>query len=472
MVFLHAVVAIILAVLAIGVFRLSPAAGLVIGSLYLGLAAGLGPEDTLDAITTGFGDVMSDIGLVIVFGTFVGSLLLVTGAVQKLVDRLVKTFGLRGLPYAFGLSCSTFFTPVYADVMLVVLSPLARIAGRRLNRGGIASLGAAVSMGLLVGLVFVIPGVGALAAAGLLDIPLGTMLIYGLPVAVLTVIFTTAIYNFLLAHGLWNDDKDEDSAEAEQRTAVVTPGDEHNKVGVNGRYEDEQDSTFGATRQEERDLPERDTPPLYVSLLPLVTALVLIALGAIAAAADLKSGIIVFFGNPTLVLFLAFLGSYLLAWRTISAEHARNAITISFRESGQILVLTGLGGSFAAVIGKTELGDTLSGLFSTNALSPLILAWLIAAVLDVAIGSTTTSLIAAAGILAPVVGGLGVPTVLIALAAGSGALFAPHINANFFWMCKGLLGLSTQGTFKTYTVARTIASVVSLLLILALGLFL
>ena len=168
------------------------------------------------------------------------------------------------------------------------------------------------------------------------------------------------------------------------------------------------------------------------------------------------------------------LGAYLLAWRTLPNERVGEAMNEGFDATGQILLITGLGGSLGAVIAETGLQDILCGFFSAEAGTPvlltILLAWLIAAVLHLAIGSISVAAITAAGILAPILGNIEVPTVLLGLAIGSGALFALQVNSNFFWMFETLLGLTTQGTLKSLTLVTSMASVVSLLLILALSL--
>jgi H+/gluconate symporter-like permease len=114
---------------------------------------------------------------------------------------------------------------------------------------------------------------------------------------------------------------------------------------------------------------------------------------------------------------------------------------------GQILLITGIGGSLGAVIGETGLDKILGGFFSAEAGTPdlltISLAWLIAAILHLAIGSISVAAITAAGILAPILTSIEVPTVVLGLAIGSGALFALQVNSNFFWMFETLLGLTT-----------------------------
>jgi gluconate:H+ symporter, GntP family len=217
-----------------------------------------------------------------------------------------------------------------------------------------------------------------------------------------------------------------------------------------------------------------NTPPLYVSLLPILVALLLIAFGAIAEAAGLKSPVVAFFGDPVFALFVGLLGAYLLAWRTLANEQLEESMNDGFSATGQILLITGIGGSLGAVIGETGLDKILGSFFSAEAGTPgvltILLAWLIAAVLHLAIGSISVAAITAAGILAPIMNSLEVPTVVIGLAIGSGALFALQVNSNFFWMFETLLGLTTQGTLKALTFVTALASVVSLILILVLSL--
>src|ERR687895_462151 len=422
LILLHTAIAIIAIVLLILVVRIEPVISLVIGTIYLGLAAGLGFEDTTGTIAQGFGDIMIEVGLLI--GFLLGELLLAMGALQKLVRVLLRLLGPQRLPYAFSAALSSIFPAIYVDVQLVLASPLARSAAPRLGRNGLAMMGGTLTAGILVGYVFVVPGLGTVAIAGLLNVPLGTMLIFGTLIGLFTAVLTTFIYGRLLRYALWNKAKDEvGSEEAEEESPAETEQQE----------------------QQQTD----NTPPLYVSLLPILVALLLMAFGAIAEAVGLKSPVVTFFGDPVFALFVGLLGAYLLAWRTLPNGRVGEAMSSGFDATGQILLITGLGGSLGAVITETGLQDILGWLFSAEAGTPvlltILLAWLIAAVLHLAIGSISVAAITASGILAPILDGLEVPAVIMALAIGSGALFALQVNSNFFWMFHSLLGVTTRG---------------------------
>jgi GntP family gluconate:H+ symporter len=475
---LHTAIAIIVIVLLIVVAKVDPVISLVIGTLYLGVAAGLGFEDTIGTFVQGFGDIMAEVGLLIGFGVLMGTLLTAMGALQKLVELLLRILGPRRLPYAFSAALTTIFPAIYVDVQLVLASPLARSAAPRMGNNGLGMMGGTLTAGILVGYVFVVPGLGTVAIAGLLDVPLGTMLIYGTVIGLPTAVLTTFIYGQILKRGLWNNAKDEAHFEdmvlgspdavaeevREEGRDVATP------EGDPSVAEDARKGTPEATERQ----TEHHSPPLYVSLLPIVVALLLIAFGAVADAAGVKSPVIAFLGDPVFALFLGLLGAYLLAWRTLTNEHVEDAMHKGFNATGQILLITGIGGSLGAVIGETGLDKILGGFFSAEAGTPdlltISLAWLIAAILHLAIGSISVAAITAAGILAPILTSIEVPTVVLGLAIGSGALFALQVNSNFFWMFVTLLGLTTQGTFKALTLVTAMASVVSLILILALSL--
>src|SRR5829696_1846834 len=206
---LHTAIAIIAFVLLIVVAKVDPLISLVIGALYLGVAAGLGFRGTIGSLTQGFGDIMAEVGLLIGFGVLLGSLLSAMGALQKLVELLLRILGPQRLPYAFSAALSSIFPAIYVDVQLVLASPLARSAASRMGRNGLAMMGGTLTAGILVGYVFVVPGLGTVAIAGLLNVPLGTMLIYGTLVGPPTAVLTTFIYGQILKRGLWNNAKDE-----------------------------------------------------------------------------------------------------------------------------------------------------------------------------------------------------------------------------------------------------------------------
>jgi H+/gluconate symporter-like permease len=279
-----------------------------------------------------------------------------------------------------------------------------------------------------------------------------------------TVAISVAIMSFLFNHGWWNDERDE------QEFLGADPELDIDSEPVGGTTTSTKDDPSGggvATKT----APTRTRPktPLLVLFAPLLTSLVLIATGAILDAADIHNPIVTFVSSPVIALLIGLVGTSFVGRYALGAERIAHAIATGFKESGQILILTGVGGSLAATIKATGLGDILGEYFTASTAAPLLMVWAIAAVLHVAVGSVTISAITSAGILAPVAPLIGIDPVLIALAAGAGSLFAVHVTSNTFWLLQSLLGQSTRGTLKTVTVGVSVASVVAILLILPLS---
>ena len=448
MVALHTAIAIVLVVALIIKAKVDPVISLVIACLYLGLAAGVGFEKTIKATTEGFGDIMAKVGLLIGFGVLIGSLLYATGAFRKMVKALLSAVGAKRLPYAMTVAMSMIFPSIYVDVQVVLASPVARSTAPHIGSRGLPLMASALGIGIFAGYVFVIPGLAAISVAGLLGVPLGTWLLFGIVIGPITAVLTTLIMRILLRGNFWKPERDEEPDEAmlEQEALAAADSDE---------------------------LPEH-TPSLLVSMGPIVVPLLMIGFGAFAELFEFTNPFIDFIGNANVALFVGLLMAYVLARRVIGTEKTADAMSEGFHTTGEILLITGVGGSLGAVIKATGLDKDLAGLFSADAGAPLVLslvlAWFIAAVLHLAIGSVSVAAITAGGIIAPVLGSIDVAPVAMGLAIASGALFALQVNSNFFWMFKSLLGLSTSGALKTLTMVTTIGSIVSLPLVVVVGL--
>src|SRR5689334_22678514 len=282
-------VAIIAVVVMIVRFKFNPVVSLVVGSAYLGLAAGLGVEKTIDAIMNGFGDIMAEVGLLIAFGVLMGAILQRTGAIQRLVQALLQRLGPNRMPYAMSLTIATMFQSIFLDVLLVISAPLARGLGTKIGKNGTARMAAAMAIGLECGIVLTVPGVGALALAGLLGVPLGKMLLFGVLLVIPTVALSVAIMSFLFNHGWWNADRDEQEFLGEDPDALDDSEAEISRP-VEASQDDNEPSGGGLATKTET--VTRTQTPLIVLFAPMLTSLVLIATGAILDAADIHNPIV------------------------------------------------------------------------------------------------------------------------------------------------------------------------------------
>lgn len=474
MVAVHTLIAILVIVILIIRLKVDPVISLVLGALYLGIASGVGLASTIEAITTGFGDIMAEVGLLIGFGVLIGAQLQASGAFTRLVTVLVRTVGAHRLPYSMVALLSVVMPSIYVDVQVVLAAPIARSAAPTIGKHGLPLMASALGTGIFSGYVFVVPGLAAISITGLMDIPLGNWLIFGLVLGPVTALLTTLVMRLILRTNYWKLATDESAASTtELEEASVREGHagslSHGSTdpGTTGSA-DTTDSAPAASAAREL--------PLVVLFLPILVPLVLIAFGAFAGLFEFTNPVIDFLGDANIALLIGLLGAYLISRITNGNDNTNDALQSGFHTTGEILLITGLGGSLGAVIAASGLDQLLAGLFTANESMPtvaiILLAWFVAALLHLAIGSVSVAAIAAAGIIAPVLGAVSVSPIAMGLAIASGAMFALQVNSNFFWMFKSLLGLTTKGSLKTLTMSTSISSVISLPLVVVLALLL
>jgi H+/gluconate symporter-like permease len=479
---LHTGITVAIVVGLIVLAKINPVISLVIGALYLGIAAGLGYEGTTTAVVTGFGNLMAEVGLIIGFGVMLGTLLSAMGTLHRVVDGMLRLVGAKRSPHVIGLTSGIIFPAIYFDVALVILGPMARSIALRTGLS-IAPLAGALAIGLEVALLMVPPGAAALAIAAALDIPLGTMLLYGIPFGVVVIVASVALHTLLMRF-TWNEQRDDDPLTDPEHTGEIAgyggPSAAESTGGQpavpDGQPAVEPGRGGSATAVARDPQPvSTGTPgrqlPLFVALLPLLVPLVLIVLDTTTSAFGAEVGLLGFLGNPVVALLIGLLIGFFLAIPALGREGVEEVVVRAAGTSGVILLFTGVAGSLGQVIAETDVGNLVAGLFSANAAYPLVLAWLVAALLRLAQGSGSVAAITAASLLAPVVGSLGLNPVLIWLAAASGAAFGGHVTDNTFWIFKTLLGLSVRGAFQVYTVAQAVLSFVGLGAVLVLGIF-
>lgn len=425
-------------------FRVNPVIALALGAAAIGLLTGLGPVGTVSAMTQGFGDVMMDAGILIGWGVLIGAMLNELGAITRLVESLMRVFGRRGIPYALGLSLATYLQTVFVDVLIVIAAPFARRIAPRLGRAGTGIVGVTFAVGLEMGIVMMVPGFAAVALAGLLGVPLGVMMLGGFAVVAPTVVLTILLMTLFFRLGFWNPERDEQVVVRDEPVAV-----RDDEVPAS--------PTVGGS-----DPRARSQQPLLLLFAPMLVALVLIAGQAVLSVAGVEIPVMQFLGSPVIALLLAVIATGLVGRAAVGTTRIEKAVVKGFQDGGQIFLLTGIGGSLAAVIAKGDLGAVLQGYFSATAFAPLLLVWAMAAVLHIAVGSVTLSAITAAGIIAPVATTMGLDPLLVALAAGSGALFCIHVTSNTFWLLQSFLDQSVRGALKTVTVGVSLASVIAL----------
>ncbi|MET9309506.1 gluconate:H+ symporter [Streptomyces cellulosae] len=442
--------------------RLQPFVALLGVSIAVGLLAGLSvtelfgtvqKSDAVSTIESGMGGILGHVAIIIGLGTMLGAILEVSGGAEVLAGRLLGLFGEKRAPLAMGLTGLIFGIPVFFDVGIFVLAPIVYAAAKRSGKS-ILLYCLPLLAGLSVTHAFLPPHPGPVAAAGLLHVDLGWVILMGV-VCGLPAVAAAWVY----------------SAWIGKRIFVAVPQD------MVEAAQEAKDAV--AAEQRVSGVRPRETPvPLGTVLGIIGTPLVLIlaaTFSSIALDPSTLRSVIEFFGHPFVALTLAlFLAYYLLGIRRgWSRKSLETVSTSSLKPVGNILLVVGAGGVFGAVLKGSGVAQALSDTFNDVGLPVIVLSYLISVVLRVAQGSATVAIVTTAGIVAPLLSEgdhsqAFVALVIMAISAGS--IFASHVNDGGFWMVAKYFGISERDTLKTWTVLESVLSVAGFVVAAALSL--
>ncbi|WP_033323661.1 GntP family permease [Streptomyces yerevanensis] len=443
--------------------RLQPFVALLAVSIAVGLAAGLSVtelfgtvqrSDAVSLIESGMGGTLGHVAIIIGLGTMLGAVLEVSGGAEVLASRLLGLFGEKRAPLAMGLTGLIFGIPVFFDVGIFVLAPIVYAAAKRGGKSIVL-----YAMPLLAGLsmthAFLPPHPGPVAAAGLLKVDLGWVILMGIVCGIPAV----------LAAWAW-------SAWIGSRLFVPVPQDMVEAA-------DEAKSALAEEQRKDGVTPPEKPVPLGVVFAIIGTPLLLILLATFSSIAfDPSTGrsVIEFFGHPFVALTIALLLAYYLLGirRGWSRKSLETVSTASLKPVGNILLVVGAGGIFGAVLKGSGVAQALSDTFNDVGLPVLVLSYLISLVLRVAQGSATVAIVTTAGIVAPLLSEGDHSQAFIALvimAISAGSIFASHVNDGGFWIVAKYFGLSERDTLKTWTVLESVLSVAGFVVAAALSVF-
>lgn len=443
--------------------RLQPFVALLAVSIAVGLLAGLsvtelfGTVQRSDAVSTvesGMGGILGHVAIIIGLGTMLGAILEVSGGAEVLAGRLLNLFGEKRAPLAMGLTGLVFGIPVFFDVGIFVLAPLVYAAAKR---GGKSIL--LYCLPLLAGLsmthAFLPPHPGPVAAAALLHVQLGWVILMGVVCGVPAVLAAWAFSAWIGRRIFVAVPQDMVEAADEARQALLA---EQRAAGVE---------------------PQEKPVPLGTVLAIIGTPLVLILAATFSSIAlDPSTGrsVLEFFGTPMVALTLALVLAYYLLGirRGWSRKSLETVSTASLKPVGNILLVVGAGGIFGAVLKASGVAQALSDTFNGVGLPVIVLAYLISVVLRVAQGSATVAIVTTAGIVAPLLteGDHSQAFVaLVIMAVSAGSIFASHVNDGGFWMVSKYFGITERDTLKTWTVLETVLSVAGFAMAALLSVF-
>ncbi|MDQ0932300.1 GntP family permease [Streptomyces turgidiscabies] len=448
--------------------RLQPFIALLAVSIAVGLGAGLSVtelfgtvqrSDAVSVIESGMGGILGHVAIIIGLGTMLGAILEVSGGAEVLASRLLNLFGEKRAPLAMGLTGLIFGIPVFFDVGIFVLAPIVYAAAKRSGKS-ILLYCLPLLAGLSVTHAFLPPHPGPVAAAGLLHVDLGWVILMGVVCGLPAVV----------AAWVW-------SAWIGKRIFVPVPQDMLEAAEEARRTVIDEQRTVGVTPQE--TTPQETPVPLGTVLAIIGTPLLLIlaaTFSSIALDPSTFRSVLTFLGSPFVALTIAlFMAYYLLGLRRgWSRKSLETVSTSSLKPVGNILLVVGAGGIFGAILKASGVAQALSDTFNDVGLPVIVLAYLISVVLRVAQGSATVAIVTTAGIVAPLLSEgdhSQAFTALVIMAISAGSICASHVNDGGFWMVAKYFGISERDTLRTWTVLETVLSVAGFAVAAVLSLF-
>ena len=403
-------------------FKINPVISMILASLYMGISCSLGFMDTITSINSGFGSLMTGIGFPIGFGIMMGQILEDSGAAESLAKSILKAFPGKKAPWALGLTAFLLSIPVFFDVTFVILIPLG-IAVAKETKRPLAYFAGAIAIGGVSSQTFVPPTPNPLAAATILNFDLSYIIIAGTIVGLAAAVFSMFVWFRMLDRpGFWDPNKDETGL-LDMDAAVV------HRV---------------------------DLPSPWAAVIPICLPVLAILIGSfwpVVTGSDAPV-VIQFISQKTIAILLGLLAAYAILLKRMGWGGLNESVSKSLKQAGVVLLITGAGGAFGAVIQATNIGEVLiAGLTEGQSSTMLILCLTfgIGVLFRVAQGSGTVASITAMTIMASVAPSAGCHPVYIALAALAGGNFRGHVNDSGFWVVTNLSGASVTGGLKTYT---------------------
>lgn len=421
-------------------FKVHAMLSILIGAIAIGMIAGMPFDEIVTAVDDGIGNTLKGIALLVGLGSMFGAILEASGGAQTLAVTMVKRFGVEKAAWALGITGLVISIPVFFDAGLIILIPLAFSLAKKTNK---SSLFYAIPLlaGLAVGHAFIPPTPGPVLVATMLNVELGWVILVGI---------ICGFFAMIVAGPVWG-------SICGKKYFVPIP---------------EQ-----VANQEEMD--ESKLPGFATVVTIIMIPLVLIILKSVAGVVPALQGVqpvLNFLGQPFVALLLATLAAmFLLGTRHgYTLPELEKILTKSLEPTGLILLVTACGGVLRYILQYSGLGEVIGNAVASVNLPIVIVAFLVAALVRICVGSATVAMTMAAGIIAamPEVAGLS-PMYLacVVAAVAGGATVCSHFNDSGFWLVRSLLGLDEKTTLKTWTIMETLVGGTGFIVALVISFF-
>lgn len=409
-------------------FKIHAMISILIGAITIGLVAGMPFTEIVQAVNDGIGNTLKGIALLVGLGSMFGAILEASGGAQTLAVTMVKKFGDEKAAWALGLTGLVIAMPVFFDAGLIILIPLAFSLAKKTKRSTLFYV-IPLLAGLAVGHAFIPPTPGPVLVATMLNVDLGWVILVGIFCGIVAMIVAGPVWGSICGK------------------KYMVPVPEH------------------VANQEDFDeskLPKFGTIVLII-LIPLVLIILKSLAGVVPAMAPMAS-IFTFLGEPFVALLIAtVVAMFVLGTKHgYSLEELEKIMTKSLEPTGLILLVTACGGVLRYVLQYSGLGDLIGNAVASINMPIVVVAFVVAALVRICVGSSTVAMTMAAGIIAAMPGIADLSPMYLACtvaAVAGGATVCSHFNDSGFWLVKSLVGLDEKTTLKTWTIMETLVGV-------------
>jgi len=418
-------------------FKMNAFVVLLMVAFIYGLLVLMPLPDIVKNIRGGFGKTLGYIGIVIVAGTIIGTILEKTGAALSMTNAILRFIGKERSPLAMSIAGYVVCIPVFCDSGYVILSPLNKALAQETKKS-MAVMAVALSTGLYATHCLVPPTPGPIAAAGILKADLGTVIGLGIAVSIPA----------MIAGYLW---------------AIFFA----RKYQIDAVLEESYDSLMEKYGK---------LPSAFSSFMPLVIPILLILLKSIAEFPTKPFGqggfakFLSFIGDPVIALLIGVFFALLLVRKDLLKEAVSDWMATGVKNAALILAITGAGGAFGSILRASPIGEFLGESLSTLHIG-IFLPFLVATALKSAQGSSTVAIITTSSIMAPLMASLSINPVLTVLAIGAGSMTVSHANDSYFWVVSQFSDMEVPVAYRAYTSATLVEGVVSIIVIAILSMF-
>ena len=421
-------------------FKVHAMLSILIGAIEIGLIAGMPFEEIVTAVDDGIGNTLKGIALLVGLGSMFGAILEASGGAQTLAVTMVKKFGDEKAAWALGITGLVISIPVFFDAGLIILIPLAFSLAKRTKK---SSLFYAIPLlaGLAVGHAFIPPTPGPVLVATMLNVELGWVILVGV---------CCGFFAMIVAGPVWG-------AVCGKKFYVPVPDQIANQ----------------------KDIDESKLPSFASVVTIIMIPLVLIILKSVAGVVPALAGVAPLFnflGQPFAALLIATLAAmFILGTRHgYTMPELEKILTKSLEPTGLILLVTACGGVLRYILQYSGLGEIIGNAVASINLPIVIVAFLVAALVRICVGSATVAMTMAAGIVAamPEIASLS-PMYLacVVAAVAGGATVCSHFNDSGFWLVRSLIGLDEKTTLKTWTIMETLVGGTGFIVALIISFF-